>query len=201
MKTYLGDSVYAEHDGYHVVLTTENGLESDPSNIIALEPEVISALNDFVRKIPGISRLEPTEIARPENGSLAAKLDLGFEYAQAHRTRIIRGSEHIASINPKISDTVDFNPYGGTFWFTVSNRDDVQELLRLAPQWKKNIHETGIDYDATVGGVAYKIRTTDGALPPTCRLVEKDVEIPAQPAMPARMVKRLVVECEQPVEA
>lgn len=50
-KVYLGDSVYAEHDGYHVVLTTENGLPNDPSNRIALEPLVITALNNFVLAI------------------------------------------------------------------------------------------------------------------------------------------------------
>lgn len=41
-KTYLGDGVYAHHDGYHVVLTTENGIET--TNTIALEPEVLHAL-------------------------------------------------------------------------------------------------------------------------------------------------------------
>lgn len=40
-KDYLGDSVYAQHDGYHVILTTENGKPDDPSNTIALEPNVI----------------------------------------------------------------------------------------------------------------------------------------------------------------
>ena len=44
-KTYLGDSVYAEFDGYGVVLTTENGM--GPSNTIVLEPEVIFKLLEF----------------------------------------------------------------------------------------------------------------------------------------------------------
>lgn len=51
MKEYLGDSVYAQYDGYHIVLTTENGLPNDPSNIIALEPEVIDALVRFRKRI------------------------------------------------------------------------------------------------------------------------------------------------------
>ena len=50
-KEYLGDSVYAVFDGYHVVLTTENGLPHDPSNRIALEPSVIRALNNYVQAI------------------------------------------------------------------------------------------------------------------------------------------------------
>lgn len=42
MKRYLGDSVYADFDGYHIVLTTENGF--GPSNTICLEPPVLDAL-------------------------------------------------------------------------------------------------------------------------------------------------------------
>lgn len=45
MKTYLGDSVYAEFDGYHIVLTTENGF--GPSNTICLEDSVLRALIQF----------------------------------------------------------------------------------------------------------------------------------------------------------
>lgn len=46
-KRYLGDSVYANFDGYHIVLTTENGLPDDPSNRIALEPDVLGSLNRY----------------------------------------------------------------------------------------------------------------------------------------------------------
>ena len=46
-KVYLGDSVYADFDGYGIVLTTENGY--GPSNKIVLEPEVLDAL-DLYRK-------------------------------------------------------------------------------------------------------------------------------------------------------
>lgn len=42
-KEYLGDSVYAVFDGFSIILTTENGY--GPSNIIALEPEVMRALD------------------------------------------------------------------------------------------------------------------------------------------------------------
>ncbi len=43
-KIYIGDSVYAESTGLHLVLTTENGLPTDPSNTIYLENAVIQAL-------------------------------------------------------------------------------------------------------------------------------------------------------------
>ena len=48
-KTYLGDSVYAEHDGYGLTLTTENGY--GPSNTIYLEPEVYAALTRYVERL------------------------------------------------------------------------------------------------------------------------------------------------------
>lgn len=50
-KTYLGDSVYAEFDGFSIVLTTENGLPSDPSNRIVLDDSVIQALNNYVQAL------------------------------------------------------------------------------------------------------------------------------------------------------
>jgi len=62
-KVYLGDSVYASFDGYAIWLTTENGLPSDPSNRICLEPEVFVALHRFVsslKKEPE-ARKEPSE--------------------------------------------------------------------------------------------------------------------------------------------
>lgn len=47
-KQYIGDSVYVELDDYgDIILTTEND-DSGPSNRIVLEPQVYSALLDYV---------------------------------------------------------------------------------------------------------------------------------------------------------
>lgn len=51
MKTYLGDSVYAEWNGYAIVLTTDNGYMDDPRNRIVLETDVYAALLEFVRRV------------------------------------------------------------------------------------------------------------------------------------------------------
>lgn len=48
-KTYLGDSVYADFDGYHIVLTTENG--GMFSNKICLEPSVYEALVAYTKRL------------------------------------------------------------------------------------------------------------------------------------------------------
>lgn len=57
MKSYLGDSVYVEFDGYGLVLTTENGY--GPSNKVVLEPEVYAALLAFVEALKAKTEEEP----------------------------------------------------------------------------------------------------------------------------------------------
>lgn len=49
MKRYLGDSVYAEFDGFALVIYLNNG--DGPFNRIVLEPEVFAALHEFVNEI------------------------------------------------------------------------------------------------------------------------------------------------------
>ena len=46
-KRYLGDAVYAENVNGMVKLTTEDGISA--TNTIYLEPEVVTALFDFVK--------------------------------------------------------------------------------------------------------------------------------------------------------
>lgn len=48
-KSYLGDGVYIDFDGYALVLTTENGI--DVTNRIVLEPEVYEALMLYVERL------------------------------------------------------------------------------------------------------------------------------------------------------
>lgn len=45
-KEYIGDGVYASYDGYHLVLTTEDGISA--YNTICIEPEVWRALDRYV---------------------------------------------------------------------------------------------------------------------------------------------------------
>lgn len=48
VKTYLGDSVYADIENGMIKLTTENG--GPPNDIIFLEPAVFDALVAFVKR-------------------------------------------------------------------------------------------------------------------------------------------------------
>jgi len=47
--TYLGDGVYADFDGYSVILKANDHLT--PTDVIVLEPLVLTALQDYVQKI------------------------------------------------------------------------------------------------------------------------------------------------------
>ena len=49
-KVYLGDSVYAEFDGYYIKLTANNGDEGDMQTIY-LEPDVQVSLVKFIERI------------------------------------------------------------------------------------------------------------------------------------------------------
>lgn len=67
-KEYIGDSVYADYDGYNVVLTTENGRPDDPSNTIALEPNVQGNLHRYIVRL-NETLLEETKAAVAEGKS------------------------------------------------------------------------------------------------------------------------------------
>jgi hypothetical protein len=50
-KVYLGDSVYADFDGWHIVLTTENGYPDDPRNRICIGPDEYQGLIRYVESL------------------------------------------------------------------------------------------------------------------------------------------------------
>ena len=51
-KSYLGDSVYADVSEHgEIVLTTENGAVTEPSNIISIDPAVFRALIGYAKRV------------------------------------------------------------------------------------------------------------------------------------------------------
>lgn len=58
-KVYLGDGAYVEHDGYGLVLTTEDGVRV--LNRVYLEPEVYDSLVRYVERLRRASREQAEE--------------------------------------------------------------------------------------------------------------------------------------------
>jgi hypothetical protein len=50
-KVYLGDSVYAELECGMIKLTTWNGYDDDPRNVIYLESEVLEAFELYLKTL------------------------------------------------------------------------------------------------------------------------------------------------------
>lgn len=48
-KSYLGDGVYCDFDGFGLLLTTEDGVRE--TNRIVLEPEVYNSLKEYVEQL------------------------------------------------------------------------------------------------------------------------------------------------------
>lgn len=48
---YIGDSVYIHFDGYHFILETCNGNPDDPTNRIAIEPDVWNGFFQYRKEL------------------------------------------------------------------------------------------------------------------------------------------------------
>lgn len=55
-RDYLGDSVYADFDGYAITLTTDNGYGA--TNTIYLEPAVLEALDRYRKRV---AQIQPSQ--------------------------------------------------------------------------------------------------------------------------------------------
>ncbi len=55
-KQYLGDGVYIANDGYHLVLTTENGIET--TNTIYMDGNVVASFHRYIEWLKEKSKLE-----------------------------------------------------------------------------------------------------------------------------------------------
>lgn len=109
-KTYLGDSVYAEATSHGVRLTTENGLPTDPSNTIFLEPFVLQNLIGFAEK----------HLTKDIDGEFTCHLDL-------------TDFDTVPSETTKAHDVTDtwWPPHRPTVSTGVGSKEDVEKQKRL----------------------------------------------------------------------
>jgi len=94
-----------------------------------------------------------------------------------------------------LSETVYISP-SSYITIAVYNRSDLLLLMQLAPRWDKESFPSGIYYKADVEGHAITIMAYSGALPPTCKMVEEEEILPAEPAKPERRVMKKVLKCD-----
>lgn len=47
-RTYLGDGLYAEYDGYQFMLAANNGIQD--TNVVYIDPRVLVAFMNYVQK-------------------------------------------------------------------------------------------------------------------------------------------------------
>lgn len=64
-KEYLGDGVYANFDGFQIVLTTEDGIRA--TNTICLEPAVMTALSRYADRLAkDVERIKNAQAAEED---------------------------------------------------------------------------------------------------------------------------------------
>lgn len=106
----------------------------------------------------------------------------------------------LGTMGERLTDSASFAP-SYYFQVTVDNREDLALLMTLAPRWDKHAADNGVSYNAEVNGERFEIVAKSAAIPPTCRMVEEEFEIPAEEAKPSRVGKRMVLKCEQGAES
>lgn len=99
----------------------------------------------------------------------------------------------------QFSDSAGLCAYGNHLTVTVRTREDLAVALSLmSGPWKKSPYYNGLCYTNEVGRyydadyTVVQVYSEDAALPPTCKVIEEEVE---EAATPARMVKRRRVVC------
>ncbi len=102
----------------------------------------------------------------------------------------IAGAYKILAIlqNPKLeplSTSVSYNAVGGSaLWVFVNNREDLQVFLALVQSpWKKRVSDKQIIYsNTTENEIRIVVYASNNALPPTCRVIKEEVQVPAREA-------------------
>jgi hypothetical protein len=53
-REYLGDGLYADFDGYHIMLASNNGIQD--TNVVYLEPEVLKSFYQYAEMIEQLKK-------------------------------------------------------------------------------------------------------------------------------------------------
>ncbi len=167
------------------------------SNSKGLERRTLTRAHVPLLSQPVERQFRPRHSLRKMNKILLENIETQQKVALANLTKCVVAQLLLSSI--EFSDSIDFNLYGETIWIIAKDRSDVEKILALAPAgkfWAKcadDTHGASIRYHCEVSpGVKVNLFAVGDALPPTCKLVEEEVTIPAQPE---RKEMRRVLKC------
>lgn len=142
-----------------------------------------------------------TNTTAPDKAQEKTCVDERLKWLQRERDEITSHIEWLHS-NRAALERIGIAP--SRFWeyidFNNPTRQQILEIIKAFPgRWQKSVNETHagrMDYvrEHEEGGLRYRIWA--GELPPTCKLVEEWVDVPAQPA--TRMLRK-VVKCPEPL--
>lgn len=78
---------------------------------------------------------------------------------------------------------------GGTIDFDNANREQVLAIIKAFPgKWEKSQNGTSMDYLNSNESNEFPIRIWKGALPPCCRIVKEEIDVPAHKETRERIV-------------
>ena len=134
--------------------------------------------------------------------TIKEQLALALSNAEDSTMKLRRNAELATRLTHGMElEKTEVNAYGESIWFSTTSRTDLEKLLSMAPRgqhWSKDAWSDQLSYAVEIEGVSIKVNVTEDALPPTCKVVLVEEEIPATPA---RIVKRRVLKCNEPIES
>lgn len=183
-KTYLGDGAYVRWDGHGFVLTSENGVAV--LNEIYLEPAVLAALNRFADGVTKKPEQQAEQEFSPAVTELLTKHRAKVDQNRDSEAWILRNNQRLIELAKQGIHPV---PYGDGMDFDNLSHSEVMAVVKAFPgKWNKNIngaYSDRIDYTSTFDGS--QVRCWSGEPPPSCRIIEEEVPVPAT----TRIVRRL----------
>lgn len=187
-KQYLGDGVYADFDGYHIQLTTENGV--DTTNQIALEPDVMTALERYAKSLRAVPEKPAADTSHPY---LSALKSLSDKYGK--RASVL--APFAASLQE--ARVPEPNQYSEGLHFYGLNHDQVIAGIRiLGGKWRKELNGEKIDYHREEMMDGLHVCFYQGSPPPSCKIVEEEIEVPEK-VIPAHVTKVKRMICKEAV--
>jgi hypothetical protein len=190
-KEYLGDGAYVRFTGHDFIVSAENGV--DVLRFVSLDMRAIDALNHFVKRVTSPSPVG-NAATHPAISGLLERVTEAVETNNGISEWIKR---HAAQLNRLAENGIVPSLFYGNFDFDQLSHEKVIHVIQEFPgRWVKTLNATGAHIDYTLNVDGRQLRCYMGEPPPSCRIIEVDEVVPAQPET-IRKVKKLECGPEQ----